>query len=63
MKKVVVTGGTGFIGSWLVKEMLDNSVGVIMLVRDIEKCKYRTDNQVEVIQYDSVEYEELKKKE
>ena len=34
MKKAVVTGGTGFIGSWLIEELLANQVMVLALVRD-----------------------------
>ena len=40
MKKVIITGATGFIGSWLVKEMLQNQVEVIALVRDVQTNKF-----------------------
>ena len=60
MQKVVITGGTGFIGSWLVEEMLEQSVEVIMLVRDISKCNQCDRDGVSVVAYYSSEYEKLK---
>lgn len=33
-KKILVTGATGLLGSWLVKELVDNQSNVICLVRD-----------------------------
>ena len=62
MQKVVITGGTGFIGSWLVEDMLEQSIEVIMLVRDISKCSYCDRAGVTVIQYNSSAYDELKGK-
>ena len=62
MQKVVITGGTGFIGSWLVEDMLEQSIEVIMLVRDAKGCKYQGRDQVTVIQYDSQEFQKLKNK-
>lgn len=57
MRKVVITGGTGFIGSWLVKEMINNGIDVILLVRDKSKCNY-TDS-VGIVEYYSDEYYRL----
>jgi len=34
-KNVLVTGATGLLGSWLVKELVDNKSNVICLIRDI----------------------------
>lgn len=34
MKKVIVTGANGFIGSWLIKELIKNDVQVIAVVRN-----------------------------
>ena len=63
MKKVVITGGTGFIGSWLVEDMLEQSIEVIMLVRDVEHCRFQGRKHVTVIQYHSREYNDLKNQE
>ena len=35
--KVVVTGGTGYIGSWVVKDLLNKGHHVKVTVRDIKK--------------------------
>lgn len=37
MKNVIVTGGTGFIGSWLLQELLNNGLNVTAIVRDKNK--------------------------
>ena len=34
MKRAIVTGATGFIGSWLVQELLNNDTEVTVIVRD-----------------------------
>jgi len=53
----MITGGTGFIGSWLVKEMINNNIKVILLVRDKSKC---TENEFrELIEYYSDDYYNL----
>lgn len=46
MKKAIITGATGFVGSWLVKELTSNGIEVIAVVRsnksnieDLQKCK------------------------
>lgn len=39
MQRVVVTGGTGFIGSWLIKELLRHRIEVLALVRDKQTVK------------------------
>ena len=33
MKRAVVTGATGFIGSWLVQELLSHDIEVTVIVR------------------------------
>jgi len=58
LKQVVITGGTGFIGSWLVKELATNNIKVIMLVRDGGKVKPSVDN-IRVIEYHSEEFYNL----
>lgn len=62
MQKVVLTGGTGFIGSWLVEEMIEQSLEVVMLVRDVAGCSFCGRSGVTVIQYHSSEYEQLKER-
>lgn len=62
MQKVVVTGGTGFIGSWLIKELVQHDIEVIALVREIGTAKFddiENKTLLTLIQYDTKEYEAL----
>lgn len=64
MKRVVITGATGFIGSWLVKEMLQNQIEVVALVRDKRTNRFddlENRNMLRLIQYHTVEFMELEK--
>lgn len=56
MGTYIVTGGTGFIGSSLVSELLINNDEVILLVRSFERAYERFGGKVEIIVYDSEEY-------
>lgn len=61
MRRVVLTGGTGFIGSWLVNTLLEQSTEVILLVRNINKLGQPLSN-VQIIEYNSKEYYEFQNK-
>lgn len=37
MKRAIVTGGSGFLGSWLIQELLQNNIKVVTIVRRKEK--------------------------
>lgn len=37
MKHAIVTGGSGFIGSWLVNELIDNGINVCVIVREKDR--------------------------
>lgn len=60
MKKAIVTGGTGFVGKWLIKELTRKGIEVIVLAR---KCPQKEEQvngcSVRYILYDSDEYEQL----
>lgn len=60
MGYVVLTGGTGFIGSWLVKELVEQKKKCILLVRNIKDVKIESTEYVTAIAYQSNEYEALK---
>ena len=59
MKNVIITGGTGFIGTWLAKEMLEKNINVTLLVRNVQQCQLLPDSQLTLIEYYSSEYEKL----
>ena len=59
MHKTVVTGATGFIGLHLVRQLLENDIEVIALVRDKEKARLVLDDRVNAITYHSYEYDKL----
>lgn len=62
MNRVVVTGGTGFIGTWLVRELLQQNIEVIALVRDVYTSKFaglENRDKLLLIGYDSGEYHAL----
>ena len=61
MKRVVITGSTGFIGSWLAQEMMEQNIEVILLVRDKGKCPYTESEKVTLIEYESPAYHDLTK--
>lgn len=39
MKKVIMTGGTGFIGTWLIKELMARGIEITVLTSDIAKLQ------------------------
>ncbi len=59
MRRVVITGATGFIGSWLVKELASNDIEIIALVRDVDRAKEVIGDKVRLVKYYSEEYRKL----
>ena len=59
MRRVVITGATGFIGSWLVKELASNDIEIIALVRDVNRAKDAIGDKARLIKYYSEEYQKL----
>jgi len=56
MKRVIITGGTGFIGTCLTNEMINNNIEVTLLVRDIKKADSLCRDKVKCIELYSEEY-------
>ena len=50
---MIITGATGFIGTWLIKEMISNSVQVTAIVRDKNRISPEISSKITVIQTDS----------
>lgn len=59
MKRVIISGATGFIGKWLIKEMLHNQIEVIAIVRNIAKMDEEFDGNIRVIEATDYEKVEL----
>jgi nucleoside-diphosphate-sugar epimerase len=62
MERVILTGGTGFIGSWLVEELISHNVEVTVLVRSLERAKLiqsLNNEHVQLIEYYSDQYDKL----
>ena len=56
---ILVTGGSGFIGKYLVPRLIESNHNVTLLVRDIEKAKKLFENKVNYILGDVTKKETL----
>lgn len=64
MKRAIITGSTGFIGTWLVNELIKNGVAVIALVRSLPVPQFNMIEEnplLKIVKYYSEEYDLLKK--
>ncbi|MDU5104017.1 MAG: NAD(P)-dependent oxidoreductase [Clostridium butyricum] len=60
MKKVIITGASGFIGKSLIMELLKNEVQIYAIVRDKNNIKELKDNNnINIIEADFTEYNNL----
>lgn len=57
--KVLVTGGTGHLGSWLVKALADQGGQVVVISRDPAHVEYLNFNGVELLKGDVTDYNSL----
>ena len=59
MRKVLITGATGYVGGRLVRALLDQGLSVRVLVRDERKLKQHPwSSQVEVVVGNATNYED-----
>ena len=49
MEKVIITGGAGFIGSHLVKKLIDNDTKEILVIDDLSTGRIKNIEGIEVI--------------
>lgn len=59
MNKVLVTGGTGFIGSHLVEALMEKGASVRCLVRNPNKLRWLENIDVEIVEGDLTDYNSL----
>ena len=50
MRKTIITGGTGFIGSWLIQELLKENIDVTVITRKKERLPENVRNQCQIIE-------------
>lgn len=59
MKKVIITGASGFIGNILMKKLLDNNVEVWVITRNTERFANEKNNNLHIIKATYEEYENI----
>ncbi len=59
MKKIIVTGGAGFIGSHLVKKLIDNGVEEILIIDDLSTGKAENIKDFEEVEFLNKKIEEI----
>ena len=59
MKKVIVTGGAGFIGSHLVKRLIDNGADEILVIDDLSTGKIENINEFKEVKFQNKKIEEI----
>lgn len=58
-KTAIITGATGFIGSWLTKELIKNNYELTVLVRDVSRLEKSLVSQCRVIECGEEKFETL----
>ena len=53
MKKVIVTGGAGFIGSHLVKKLIDNGTKDILVIDDISTGRIKKIEGIDEVKFEN----------
>lgn len=59
VKKVIITGATGFIGKWLLKEMLESKNDVTVIVRDKNKIDIDCCDNIHIYEAEYIDYDKL----
>ena len=59
MKKVIVTGGAGFIGSHLVKKLIDNGTKDILVIDDLSTGRIKNIEGIDEVNFENKKIEEI----
>uniref|UniRef100_UPI0040570BC0 NAD-dependent epimerase/dehydratase family protein n=1 Tax=Agathobacter sp. TaxID=2021311 RepID=UPI0040570BC0 len=59
MRRAILTGGTGFVGSWLARELFNNNYHVTLVVRDKERVDEWLKTRVNIIESKSLQESDL----
>ena len=59
MKKIIVTGGAGFIGSHLIKKLIDNGAEKILVIDDLSTGKAENINEFKEVDFQNKKIEEI----
>ena len=59
MKKVIVTGGAGFIGSHLVKKLIDNGTKDILVIDDLSTGRIENIEGIDEVNFENKKIEEI----
>ncbi len=62
MERVIISGATGFIGKWLVKEMLQNEIEVTVIIRNTAKLDQDWIDRVTIVETNDYETVQLEQK-
>lgn len=59
--RAIVTGATGFVGQWLVRELCANNYDVTVIVRDLKKVPDQWKNGIEIVYSAMENYKDIQK--
>ena len=59
MEKVIITGGAGFIGSHLVKKLIDNDTKEILVIDDLSTGKIENIEGIDQVKFENKRIEDI----
>lgn len=59
MKRIILTGATGFVGKWLLAELLDAGIEVTVILRNVDKLDSNFVNKVSVYESEYYNFDKL----
>lgn len=59
LKTVIITGATGFIGRWLLSDLIKNNIDITVLVRDKDKIQSCYRDKIKIYESEYFDYDKL----